>query len=105
MPYRAFSAAFDVDKVAHFAVSYAMADTVAPLMENTSHPVLYSFAIGMMPGLAKRIWDQKSEYDSREKNQDMVANILGAASGALIGHGVMLYARRDQVSMSYSKTW
>ena len=89
------------DKVAHLAVSYAVANTVVPFMQNTKKPVLYSFAIGMVPGLLKRAYDNTQPYDPREKNQDMLANIIGAASGALIGNWFINYSNNKTFIISY----
>lgn len=88
------------DKVAHAAGSYAVAITAEPFLEATEHPVLNAFAVGMLPGIVKYIDDRGHDFDAREKNQDMAANILGAALGAVIGHEIQLQVTTRQIRLS-----
>jgi len=92
--------AIEQDKLLHAGGSYAVAITTSFLVEDSDHPVLYSFAAGMVPGLVKYAHDrQVSGFYAREKNQDMIANVIGAASGAWIGHGLFVYASKKQAGI------
>ena len=101
-----FAAPIPLDLVVHASIAANVAVVSAVLLNDTEHPVLYSFAVGMVPGLLKYEYDRHiGGYVASEKRHDMEANVLGAISGAVIGHGVFVYATGGGPGVGVTKSF
>ena len=100
------ASAVEPDKIEHFTISAGVSLVATQLLEDTDHPILYGITVGLVPGAAKYIHDRHDAYfDAREKNHDMVANIIGATTGALVGHGLSLHLSHEFVGVRYNKNF
>lgn len=102
---KAHGEAFTVDKQQHIAVSFAIAAPAAVYLRDTDHPVLYGAAVALVPGVLKEVYDAANPEKHTASIADLVADAVGAFSGALIGHGVYVFADRDRAAIVFSGTF
>lgn len=90
------------DKQQHIAVSALIAAPAAVYLEDTGHPILYGIAVAMVPGILKEVYDSRHPKSHTASGADLVADLVGATSGALIGHGISLRMNGKSASINYS---
>jgi hypothetical protein len=66
-----------IDKVAHFAITYALVYTLADKWD-----VNGAIAVGILVGVAKEIWDKLT--DGKLSIADLVFDVLGILTAILI---------------------
>lgn len=85
------SHAVETDKAAHAAGSAAISLAAAPLLADSEHPILYPFAVSFSVGVLKEIYDSRPG-GTGFSNEDLAADALGAAVGAVTGNTVYMFA-------------
>lgn len=80
------------DKLEHFGVSAGFGAMGAYLVKDTDHPVLYGAGLGLIPGLAKEVFDGTCRSDGFSY-KDLTADAVGAITGAILGHWAITYVR------------
>lgn len=80
------------DKLEHFVVSAGLGAIGAYLARDTEHPVLYGAGLGLIPGLAKEVFDGTCRAGGFSY-KDLTADALGALTGAALGHWAITYTR------------
>jgi hypothetical protein len=66
-----------IDKVAHFAITYALVYTLADKWD-----VNGAIAVGILVGVAKEIWDKLT--DGKLSIADLVVDVLGITLASLL---------------------
>lgn len=84
----------ELDKVVHATGSGVVAETAAVMLGDSRHPIIYPFALSFGLGVAKEVYDSRKGGSGFDRS-DLAADFIGAASGALLGRGVYLYATRN----------
>jgi uncharacterized protein YfiM (DUF2279 family) len=95
---------FQSDKLKHFAVSAPFGALGAYLTRDTEHPVIYGTLIGTVPGLIKEGIDGTCR-SSGFSYKDLVADLAGALSGALLTNWAITLSRDTRghtVAISYT---
>lgn len=95
---------FQSDKLKHFAISAPFGALGAYLTRDTEHPVIYGTLIGTVPGLIKEGIDGTCR-SSGFSYKDLVADVAGALSGAVLTNWAITYnrdARSHTVAISYT---
>jgi VanZ family protein len=90
------SEALEQDKQQHVAVSAFLGAVGAVACRETEHPVLYGAALAVIPGLAKEVYDARHPDRHTASTADLAADVVGAAAGAWIGHGLRLGVTRNR---------
>jgi putative lipoprotein len=95
------------DKLEHFSVSVPFGAIGAYLTRDTEHPVVYGTMIGIVPGIAKEVFDGTCKTDGFSY-KDLTADLLGSFTGAMLGNYAINYYRDKHgstIGVSYQKTF
>jgi putative lipoprotein len=85
------------DKLEHFGVSVPFGAIGSYLSKDTEHPIIYGSMIGLVPGLAKEVFDGTCESNGFSY-KDLTFDLLGSITGAVLGNVAITYYRNSHES-------
>lgn len=98
------ASALEQDKQQHIAVSAIIATTVTTALEGkTESPVLCGIAASVAVGAAKEAYDAAHPKTHTASGADLMADLIGATTGAWLGHGVYIQAGQSRIAIGISK--
>lgn len=94
--------ALEQDKQQHITVSALIGMAAAMALEDSDHPILYGAVVATLPGVVKELYDAQHPQHHTASTADLAADVVGAATGAWIGHHLQLRANRDHAEIRFN---
>lgn len=91
--------ALEQDKQQHIAVSALFGMAAAIALEDSDHPIIYGAVVATLPGVVKELYDARHPRNHTASTADLAADVVGAVTGAWIGHHLQLRANRDHAEI------
>ena len=95
------------DKLEHFGMSVPFGAIGSYLTRDTEHPIIYGSMIGLVPGIAKEVFDGTCPGNGFSY-KDLTFDLLGSVTGAILGNYAITYYRDKHgstVGLNYHKTF
>jgi len=87
------------DKQQHLVVSALLGVVATTALEDTRHPVLYGAAVASIPGVLKEVYDARHPGAHTASAADLAADVIGAVTGAWLGHNAALHVGKRRVEV------